>query len=209
MKIAPEDARINWKLVLDQLAEKGKGQADFARHIGKTRQIVSRWFNGKNEPPWWAVFSLAEYIGVNASELIIGQEGMVAGIPVVGRVSASGADIPVWTDGDYPAGVGVFGYIEMPRKNRSLFALIVDGDSMSPRFDSGDRVIVDPQASFVHGQPHLIRLHDGRTYLKMVKMVGTSAFRLESTNQTYPPMVVEAEQVRSMFRVVASIPREA
>jgi hypothetical protein len=39
-------------------------------------------------------------------------------------------------------------------------------------------------------------------------MAGTNSFKMESLNPLIAPMVFEAEQVRSMFRVVGTAHRE-
>jgi len=60
-----------------------------------------------------------------------------------------------------PDAAGVVEFIDCPHarsRARDLFGLRVDGDSMSPRYEDGDIVLLSPDAPAVDGRPAVVKL---------------------------------------------------
>lgn len=103
-------------------------------------------------------------------------------VPLVGYVGA-GAEMFSYDDGgaldeiDPPPGVGP-----------SAVAVMVRGDSMFPRYMSGDILIYDRHTmlSDADGQECVVSLLDGRKFVKMVRVDGRGDVTLESWNA--PPL---------------------
>lgn len=111
-------------------------------------------------------------------------------VPVLGYVGAGGEIMPI---DDHAQGASEEQIDRPPDVGDNAVALTVRGTSMYPVYRDGDRIVYDqepaPPAIFV-GRECVVRLRDGRTYVKIVTPgSGPSRFTLMSYNA--PPMVDE------------------
>ncbi|AQQ69967.1 LexA repressor [Limihaloglobus sulfuriphilus] len=122
-------------------------------------------------------------------------------IPVINRVPAgkpAGFD-----DMGYPVGVAE-DYIKCPGLNDpNAFCFRVWGDSMEPRFCENDLVIVSPARDVHNGDDCFIRLNNPHeTTFKRVFFESDNIIRLQPRNETYAPIVVEAQRVTGIYKAV-------
>ena len=131
-------------------------------------------------------------------------------VPIINRVAAGlGLDTtesesgpPGWADE----------YVSYEDPPAGAIALRVAGDSMAPRFASGDVVIVDPGRQAVPGEPAVVVYQqdreplDARAVLKVWRPERRKV-RLESINPAAPSIYIGREKVRHAFRVHAHLPR--
>jgi phage repressor protein C with HTH and peptisase S24 domain len=99
--------------------------------------------------------------------------------------------------------VSGFGDINRPYdvNDQNAYALIISGDSMSPKFEPGDIVIVSPAAGVQTGDYAVIKLVDGQVLAKRVK-AKNGRYVLESVNPDYGIIDCPAEEVLFMHRIV-------
>ncbi|MGG7567878.1 LexA family transcriptional regulator [Rhodovulum sp. DZ06] len=104
------------------------------------------------------------------------------GVPLVGEVGAGAIVFPLDDGGsldeiDPPPGIGP-----------SAVAVRVTGDSMYPRYDEGDVLVYDRHAlpDELVNQECVVRLLDGRTYVKILRSAASGTYSLESHNA--PPI---------------------
>jgi phage repressor protein C with HTH and peptisase S24 domain len=83
----------------------------------------------------------------------------------------------------------------------NAYALIISGDSMSPKYDPGDIVVVSPAAGVQTGDFAIVRLVDGQVLAKKIKEKNGS-FILLSINNDFPELTVPRENVISLHRIV-------
>lgn len=83
----------------------------------------------------------------------------------------------------------------------NAYALIVSGDSMSPKIEPGEVILVSPNMGVRTGEYAVARLKDGTVAAKRVK-AKNSLFILESVNPDYPPVECSAEDVVFLHRIV-------
>jgi transcriptional regulator with XRE-family HTH domain len=85
----------------------------------------------------------------------------------------------------------------------SCFAVRIEGDSMSPKYEHGDVVIADSSTHPDSGMPVVAKLVNGRLLVKRIRYVGDLVF-LESINQNskYEPVVINKDQLESAYRIV-------
>jgi repressor LexA len=88
-------------------------------------------------------------------------------------------------------------------KDPNAFALEVKGNSMSPRIENGDIVIVTPKSEVHNGDICVVRVQDEDT-LKKVK-IDDQFVHLIPFNTEFEPMVVRKRDVTFMWRVVKVI----
>lgn len=96
-----------------------------------------------------------------------------------------------------------FGEINRPYdvSDPNAYALIISGDSMVPKFEPGDVILVSPNMGVRTGDYAVARLKDGTVAAKRVK-AKNSHFILESINPDYPPVDCPAEEVVFLHRIV-------
>jgi repressor LexA len=88
-------------------------------------------------------------------------------------------------------------------KDPQAFALKVKGDSMSPRIEDGDTVIVSPKKEVQSGDICVIRVN-GEDTLKKTKFEGNYV-HLIPLNQNHEPMTVKKRDVNFIWKVVKVI----
>jgi phage repressor protein C with HTH and peptisase S24 domain len=81
------------------------------------------------------------------------------------------------------------------------YALIVSGDSMAPKYEAGDILVVSPNRGAQIGDYAVVKLIDGSVMAKRVKEKNGS-FTFESVNPDYEPIVCRKEDVVFMHRIV-------
>jgi hypothetical protein len=95
------------------------------------------------------------------------------------------------------AGQGItrpFSTVQTTSKSPLAYGVVVEGDSMEPLLRSGDRVVCDPNLELRHNDVAVVKLKDGRIYIKRFQRLG-SEIRLESENPDWPPMHFEESEV--------------
>ena len=106
-----------------------------------------------------------------------------------------------FSDGDYPPGFADDYVDRGDTTDPNAFALTVDGDSMSPRINHGDIVIISPNAPFVSGCIAAVALDEDRTLKKVIELIG-DVILLQPENSSYNPIVVPRGKVTIIGRVV-------
>jgi phage repressor protein C with HTH and peptisase S24 domain len=121
-------------------------------------------------------------------------------IPLLGLARA-GED-GFFDDAGLPTGDG-WDQTELPQPKDTLFSLRITGDSMSPVYRDGDRVIVDQEVTDVRrGDRVAARLKTGETLAKEVARLSPRAITLASINPDYPPRVVPRAEIEWMARIL-------
>lgn len=91
--------------------------------------------------------------------------------------------------------------------DREAYGVVVRGDSMAPRYEPGEILVVSPNKQVRTGLRCYVQLRSGERLIKTVrKTIG--GWMLESINQAYPPREVRDEEIEFMHRVVASRERD-
>lgn len=131
--------------------DKNLSQAALARIIKTTRATVSSWENNKSQPTPKNARRLAQVLGIPLSTVgadpstanvrLIDDPEYFRRVPLIDWIDAGKGAAAV---DPYPVGEGVE-YLSVHFKvSEGTFALEISGDSMSPLFNEGDRIIVDP-----------------------------------------------------------------
>lgn len=202
--------------IFELLSESGNEQKAFAKAIGATEQNVTEWKNGKTKSWKNFIVPIAAYFGVTTDYLLgvsdlrennadfLPERGLRF-VPVFETVSAG---LGAYAD-SCPVGV-VADYIESDYDARNTIAIKVRGDSMWPKIEDGDLVIVRKDAEWRDGSI-VVALIDGEE--GVVKRIFQSRTRLtlESTNNAYPPRHFDREEMDrvQVVGVVKMILKEA
>lgn len=191
---------MNFKTRLKQLRkEKNINQRELAKYLKVAPSTISMYENGQREPNFEVLEVLADFFNVDmnyllgktdkTTKLIIDKpQGLK--IPVLGTVAAG---IPISAVED------ILDYEEVPQSwenQGEFFALKIKGDSMEPRMESGDVVIVKQQPDANSGDTVIVLVNgDDATCKKLQKT--DNGIMLVSTNPKYPPMFYSTEDIQT------------
>lgn len=180
------------ELVKKLTAEQNMSMSELARRVGIAKSAISRYFNGTRELPLNKIGDFASVLHTTP-DYLLGMEyepqipqGLK--IPVLGTVAAG---IPISAVED------ILDYEEVPQSwenQGEFFALKIKGDSMEPRMESGDVVIVKQQPDANSGDTVIVLVNgDDATCKKLQKT--DNGIMLVSTNPKYPPMFYSNEEI--------------
>ena len=127
-------------------------------------------------------------------------------IPLINKVSAGYPSD--FTDLDYPAGVADEYVVVPDLTDQNAFAITICGDSMSPRFNEGDILIVSPERRVKSGDVCFVRIDshgEVTSTLKQVFFDDEQTVRLVSLNERYPPNVYRREELSGIYRAVRRV----
>ena len=127
-------------------------------------------------------------------------------IPVVGEVQ--GGDDGYLEELEYPVGHGE-GYVLYPSKDKNAFALRVRGESMHPRYRSGEFVIVEPSIQPQPGEDVVVSCKNGRKMLKVFNWERDDEAQFLSINNGFAPITLKLNEIQSIFLVSGRASRRA
>ncbi|MDU4671790.1 MAG: XRE family transcriptional regulator [Finegoldia magna] len=182
------------ELVKKLTEEQNMSMSELSRRVGIAKSAISRYFNGTRELPLNKIGDFASVLHTTPDYLLgIDYEppkpqGLK--IPVLGTVAAG---IPISAVED------ILDYEEVPQSwenQGEFFALKIKGDSMEPRMESGDVVIVKQQPDANSGDTVIVLVNgDDATCKKLQKT--DNGIMLVSTNPKYPPMFYSTEDIQT------------
>ena len=164
---------------------------ELAKRIGVHESSINKYEKGLVDIPLSKISELSRVLNVTEAYLMGWEdEQKLQGlkIPVLGTVAAG---IPISAVED------ILDYEEVPQSwenQGEFFALKIKGDSMEPRMESGDVVIVKQQSDANSGDTVIVLVNgDDATCKKLQKT--DNGIMLVSTNPKYPPMFYSNEEI--------------
>ena len=195
-------------------ASVGLSQKDIAGKLGVQPPRVGNWFQGRNFPRARERVELAKLLGVRLEWLIQGegepessQQNQVN--EEAEEYGAAVREVPVisWTHAGVAATYDAMpkhwhGKVASTSRDRRAFALVIEGDSMEPRFFAGDRVICEPSNEPRNGKPVVAKFTDDAVQLRIYSKMPDGKIRLASLRpEIYPPEVHERSDFSWIFPV--------
>ena len=192
---------MNFRTRLKQLRnEKKINQRELANFLKVAPSTISMYESGQREPNFEVLESLADFFNVDLNYLL-GKSDKTTKLMLENEQKPQGLQIPVL--GTVAAGIpisaveDILDYEEVPQSWESqgeFFALKIKGDSMEPRMESGDVVIVKQQSDANSGDTVIVLVNgDDATCKKLQKT--DNGIMLVSTNPKYPPMFFSKEDI--------------
>lgn len=194
-------------------------QASLAEKAGVVTRTLQRWEKGAQVPDAVALMKLAKATNVQPTWLLTGEGEMysppsrpenvyplanslrrnmnVVNLPLISAVPAGKVATMFHPD-------HVDDYVTVDDvKDPQAFALRVKGNSMSPRIEDGDVVVVSPKEEARNGDICVVRVNEEDT-LKKVKFEG-SYVHLIPLNPEFEPVTVKKRDVNFVWKVVKLI----
>jgi phage repressor protein C with HTH and peptisase S24 domain len=177
----------------------GLTQVEVARRLGWSPPNYARIEKGRITPSLKSLEAIAAVLDMPLSSLTT--EGVLPEeVPVIAFASAGEA--VEFTDQGYPAGGGMYFLPRPPQfTDPNGFGVEVAGDSMVPKYEDGQVVMVDTRKRPVSGDYAVIGLMNGEKYVKRYREAG-GLILLESVNPLYPPIAVQPHEVRFAYKIV-------
>lgn len=148
-------------------------------------------------------YQIKEAMKIGRIESLKRERGEVNFLPVVSWASAGRAH-------DYQNMQGFIDEdVRSTAKDPHCFALRVEGDSMEPRYFSGDLVVLDPHREPRSGNRVVARLKENEGVLFKLYTVTGNDVTLSSYNPMYPPLKFKRSDFLWIYTVVELIRKEA
>jgi repressor LexA len=174
--------------------------AELSRMTGLTPVAIRNYMRGIKVPNAQALVKLARALNTTADYLLTGTPLRPDRIPLLSRIP--GGSPVAFTDGEYPAGFGEE-YVDRGEiADQNAFALVVEGDSMSPRINSGDIVIISPNTPVTSRSIAAVIIGDDDRTLKTVLFMENGKVLLKPENDSYEPILVDRSALTIIGRVV-------
>lgn len=184
------------------LKQQNKTQKDLTNHLGLSNKSFTAWKSGLSSSYNKYLPQISEFLGVSI-DYLLGKSDEAQFMP--SDINNSITLIPIYES--ISAGYGAYAdskvidYIPMILVNEAekddYFSVRVKGDSMSPRIEDGDIIIVKRQSTVEDGQIAAVMVGD-EGFVKRV-FFGKNKLTLRSYNPEYEDRVYEGselEQVR-------------
>jgi repressor LexA len=194
-------------------------QGTLAAKTGVVARTLQRWEKGEQVPDGVSIMKIAKATHVQSNWLLTGEgekyavaarPGNIYPLPETGRKRVQLVDLPLVSA--VPAGkvATIFhpdyvdDYVTVDGvKDPQAFALKVKGNSMAPRIEDKDVVVVSPQQDVRNGDICVVRV-DGEDTLKRVKFEG-NYIHLIPLNPEFEPVTVKKKDVDFVWKVVKLI----
>jgi len=194
-------------------------QSDLAAKIDIATRTVQRWEKGEQVPDSNYLMRIAKATGVAAHWLLSGEGEMlptdqqkmkVIPLPTNRYKKVDLVSLPLLAS--VPAGAlsQRFNSDQAERfitiddvRDPNAFALEVKGNSMAPRIENGDIIVVTPKLEVRNGDICVVRVDEEDT-VKRVK-IDEQFVHLIPLNPEYEPMIVRKKDVTFMWRVIKVI----
>lgn len=159
--------------------------AHVAKLFGKPPRLVRDW-RDRGSIPYGRCTEIASILNIDLDELL-GKTDEIVKVPEYN-------DVPVSVgDGAFALSEKPTGYIEFPlklfkhlfgAKGKDYIQLPVEGDSMTPTLNDGDKIMVHPQTDYTGEGIYTVR-YDGNMYVKRLIKENNNTYTLKSNNPQY------------------------
>jgi phage repressor protein C with HTH and peptisase S24 domain len=198
---------------IDALAERyGFSPSGLAKKAGldPTAFNPSKRVTSSGRDRWPSTESVSKVLQATGASLedlveLVGSGNRATGprvnpIPLIGFAQAGSGGF--FDDGGFPVGAG-WDEVHFPEvSDDNAYALEVTGDSMLPLYREGDIIVVSPNSGVRRGDRVVARTVDGEVLAKILVRRTAKTIELGSLNPDHAPLVLPAERIEWMARIV-------
>ena len=177
-----------------------KNRNDICNDLGFAYTTFTSWETGVNYPRIDKIEMLANYFGIEKSDLIenksqeqsTSRHAKGVRIPVIGRVAAG---IPIEAIEDIDE------WEEIPEamaKNGEYYALRIKGESMSPKLQPGDIVIVKKQNDVDTGDTAIVLVNGNDATVKQIKKTEAGIMLVGLNLEVYQPHFYSNKEIEEL-----------
>lgn len=164
-------------------------RTNMSKALDVSYSTLSDWINAKTYPRIDKIELMANFFGVNKSDLVEEKNTIeavkITTAPVLSKVSAG---MPIYAEEN------IVDYIYLPahevKPGKEVFGLVVSGDSMDKEFKENDIVIIEKDAIVENGEIGVVMVNGYNATLKQVKYVNDSIVLMPlSDNPAHDPQI--------------------
>jgi phage repressor protein C with HTH and peptisase S24 domain len=189
----------------------GLSQHDLARSVNVSQPAIRKLVAGDTKS-FRKISELAQALKVNVEWLSSGHGDSGLDVPqfeFMGAVKSGAVKVKgeavMGANGAFEMDESLSGYLKFYSDDPAAFSLRVKGDSMFPRINSGEFVVIEPQVVPASGDEVFIKLKDGRYMIKKLEYLRNREYRFTSINQDHPPITISSELVDKVMYVSAIV----
>ncbi|MFT2798818.1 helix-turn-helix transcriptional regulator [Serratia sp. N21D137] len=127
-----------------------------------------------------------------------------AGKPRMGSVPVIGEAI-LGVDGMIDMVEVRAGWLQIYSSDAEAYGLRVKGDSMHPRIQSGEFVVIEPNTHVHSGDEVFVRTVDGHNMIKVMTKTRDGNYQFSSINNDHKPVTLEPGEIEKMHFVSAIV----
>ncbi len=195
-------------LILKELRkEKGLTQSKLAEKLGLSRSTIAMYETEGSEPDLATLLSIAKFFNVSIDYLVGSNTPIAMSNVAPANLTTSFVRVPVF--GEIPAGIPIemidTSYIEdyedisteLLKGDKKAFCLKVKGESMMPKFEDGDILVLIQQEDCKSGDYCAVSInHTECTFKKVIKH--PNGVTLQPLNPTFEPMFFTNQQIEEL-----------
>lgn len=191
---------------------------DFALRAGISPSLMTEIYKGRSNVGMQAVQSIVELYGISAHWLLTGEgtprDSAPAAAPVMSPDSAGIPLIPTDAMAGFFAGAAeVMDYecerYSVPMLREADFLIPVRGNSMEPRYRSGDivacRFLPLGDVFFQWGKPYVLDTEQGTLLKRVCQGSAPDTVTLVSENESYQPFEIPRASIRHLALVLGFV----
>ncbi|EAQ9804300.1 helix-turn-helix domain-containing protein [Salmonella enterica] len=204
--------KTTWNQVAKAKMKKlGISQEKLGEMLGLTQGGVAHWLNGKRDPGIENIARIMRALNIDVISLL--PDGSVktpqdeieyAGRPKDGLVPVVG-EAMMGADGEFEMQEASQGWLRIYSSDPDAFSVKVKGDSMFPRINSGEFVVIEPRTQVCPGDEVFVRTSDGKNMIKRLGYHRDNTYQFISVNQQHPPLTVDDVDVDKIYFVAAIV----
>ena len=177
----------------------GIQRKELALMLNVTKSTISNYENGYRTPDYDTLYRLAEIFGVSV-DFLLGTTTVPNGeviTPVVfqGRVPILGT-VPCGEP--IEAIETILGYVDVPKKmEKDHFALYAKGDSMAPKIEDKDIIIIHQTCEVTNGKIAIVKVNGEEATCKKLSL-HDDTITLIPLNPNYDPVTYSSEEALNL-----------
>ncbi|MDC9607181.1 S24 family peptidase [Xenorhabdus griffiniae] len=186
-------------------------QKQLAKLVGVSHGAISQWEKEETEPKGDNLLSLASALQCSAHYILKGEEQPqkkpdleYAGRLKNGLVKVVGEAV-LGLDGAVDMVEEHNGWLRIYSDDRDAYSLKVKGDSMWPRIQSGEFVVVEPNTPVHHGDEVFVRTKNGHNMIKIFGETRDGKYQFSSINSDHRPITMERSEIDKIQYVSAIV----
>ena len=180
----------------------GKLRSEVADDLAFPRRTLYDWAEGNTFPRPEALQKIANYFDVSVARLMASENDEIVDVKIAYDV----IEIPVYSsvscgepnkiDDD---NIVDYEYVANTKQNKKLLGVKANGDSMLPKIESGDTLLIHPMNSIYDltvDDICVLKINGGEYTCKYIVKQGDSII-LTSTNSIFKPIIITKEQIEN------------
>lgn len=152
---------------------------------------------------------IAEALGVSVADLFSENTTQADEIEYIGAVPSGMVQVRgeafLGVDGAVDMIEEHNGWLKIYSDDKDAYGLKVKGDSMWPRIQSGEFVVVEPNTRVRSGDEVFVRTVEGHNMIKICNKTRDGDYQFTSINNSHKPITLSPEQVDTMHYVSAIV----